>query len=170
MPRTEADPATTTPSLAELAATVSALQIQLVGVQSQVREHLAQNESLRETIVNLTHENQLLKRRIYGNKTERSQTNELQLSLGNLLDAEKKLQKQLDEAVAKAKADSGAAMETTAASEKPKAKPTGRRDLLASNLPRFLLEICDEELEKTAKRIGFEDALHLMYERVRFSV
>ncbi|HEY6880348.1 MAG TPA: IS66 family transposase [Polyangiales bacterium] len=170
MPRTEADPATATPSLAELAATVSALQIQLVGVQSQVREHQAQNESLRETIVNLTHENQLLKRRIYGNKTERSQTNELQLSLGNLLDAEKKLQKQLDEAVSKAKADGGAAAETTSAGEKPKAKPTGRRDLLASNLPRFLLEIFDEELEKTAKRIGFEDALHLMYRRGGWSV
>jgi transposase len=156
--------------LAELAATVSALQIQLVGVQSQVREHQAQNESLRETIVNLTHENQLLKRRIYGNKTERSQTSELQLSLGSLLDAEKQLQKQLDEAVAKAKADGATVAETTPGGEKPKAKPPGRRDLLASNLPRFLLEISDEELEKTAKRIGFEDALHLMYRRGGWAV
>lgn len=170
MPRSEAEPATATPSLAELAATVAALQIQLVGVQSQMREREEQNDSLRETIVNLTHENQLLKRRIYGNKTERSQTSELQLSLGSLLDAEKQLQKQLDEAVAKAKADGSAAAGTVAPTEKPKAKPTGRRDLLASNLPRFLLEICDEELEKTAKRIGFEDALHLMYRRGGFSV
>ena len=170
MPRSEAEPATATPSLAELAATVSALQIQLVGVQSQMREREEQNDSLRETIVNLTHENQLLKRRIYGNKTERGQTSELQLSLGSLLDAEKQLQKQLDEAVAKAKADGSAAAGTVAPTEKPKAKPTGRRDLLASNLPRFLLEICDEELEKTAKRIGFEDALHLMYRRGGFSV
>jgi transposase len=168
--RTHADQAGATISVAELAATVSALQVQLVGVQSRMRESEVQNESLRETIVNLTHENQLLKRRIYGNKTERGQTSELQLSLGNLLDAEKQLQKQLDEAVAKAKADVNGESTTTAPSEKPKAKPTGRRDLSASNLPRVLLEICDEELEKTAKRIGFEEGLHLMYRRGGYSV
>jgi hypothetical protein len=38
-------------------------------------------------VPNLTHENELLKRRIYGNKTERTQTTEPQLTLGNLLDA-----------------------------------------------------------------------------------
>jgi transposase len=157
-------------SMAELAATVSALQVQLVGVQSRMTESEAQNESLRETIVNLTQENQLLKRRIYGNKTERTQTSELQLSLGNLLDAEKQLQKQLDEAVAKAKADGNGESNATPPGEKPKAKPTGRRDLSASNLPRFLLEIFDEELEKTAKRIGFEEGLHLMYRRGGYSV
>jgi transposase len=157
-------------SMADLAATVSALQVQLVGVQSRMTESEAQNESLRETIVNLTQENQLLKRRIYGNRTERTQTSELQLSLGSLLDAEKQLQKQLDEAVAKAKADGNGESDATPPSEKPKAKPTGRRDLSASNLPRFLLEIFDEELEKTAKRIGFEEGLHLMYRRGGYSV
>jgi len=170
VPRTRTAEASATMSMAELAATVSALQVQLVGVQSRMTESEAQNESLRETIVNLTQENQLLKRRIYGNKTERTQTSELQLSLGNLLDAEKQLQKQLDEAVAKAKADGNGESNSTPPSEKPKAKPTGRRDLSASNLPRFLLEIFDEELEKTAKRIGFEEGLHLMYRRGGYSV
>jgi hypothetical protein len=47
------------------------------------------------------HENALLKRRIYGNKTERGNTEELQLTLGNLLDGDKQLQKQLDESVDK---------------------------------------------------------------------
>jgi transposase len=168
--RTHADEAGATISVAELAATVSALQVQLVGVQSRMREAETQNDSLRETIVNLTHENQLLKRRIYGNKTERTQTSELQLSLGSLLDADEQLQKQLDEAVAKAKADVNGESSATSASEKPKTKPTGRRDLLASNLPRFLLEIFDEELEKSAKRIGFEEGLHLMYRRGGYSV
>ena len=121
VPRTRTAEASATMSMAELAATVSAPQVQLVGVQSRMTESEAQNESLRETIVNLTQENQLLKCRIYGNKTERTQTSELQLSLGNLLDAEKQLQKQLDDAVAKAKADGDA----TPLSEKPKAKPTG---------------------------------------------
>jgi hypothetical protein len=157
-------------SMADLAAAVSALQVELVGVKSRVRETETENESLRETIANLANENQLLKRRVFGNKTERSQTSELQLALGNLLDADQRLQKQLDEAVAKATADGQSEDETPSATEKPKGKPTGRRNLLASNLPRFLIEIFDEELEKTAKRIGFEEALHLMFRRGGYSV
>src|SRR5262245_2841645 len=74
--------------MSALAAAVSALQVELLSVKSRVSEREIENESLRETIVNLTHENQLLKRRIYGNKTERSQTSELQMSLGDLFEAE----------------------------------------------------------------------------------
>jgi hypothetical protein len=170
VPGIRAEEASATTAVAELAAAVSALQIQLVGVQSRMREGEVQNESLRETIVNLTYENQLLKRRIYGNKPERTQTSELQLSLGKLLDAEKQLQKQLDQAVAQAKADGNAENGGAPQSEKTKPKPTGRRDLSASHLPRFLLEIFDEELEKTANRIGFDEGLHLMYRRGGYSV
>jgi len=163
--------ASATLSLTELAAAVSALQVELVGVKSRLRESELQNEALSETIVNLTHENQLLKRRIYGNKTERLKTSELQLSLGDLLDAEKQLQKELDEAVAKAHAGGNGDSETPKApAEKQAAKPKGRRDLLESDLPRVLLEICDEDLEKTAKRIGFEQSLHLMFRRGGYSV
>lgn len=118
-----------------------------------MRESEAQNASLRETIVELTHENQLLKRRLFGNKTERTQTSELQLALGSLLDEEKQLQKQLDEAVANAAAAGNEDDGTPARpGEKAKAKPKGRRDLLASGLPQVPLEILDPELEKTAKR------------------
>jgi len=152
VPGIGADDATASTSIAELAAAVSALQVQLVGVTARVREGEVENQSLRESIANLANENQLLKRRMFGNKTERGQTSELQLALGNLLDADQRLQKQLDEAVAKAKADGQAADEVAATPDRPKGKPSGRRDLLASNLPRFLLEIFDEDLEKTAKR------------------
>ena len=157
-------------SLAELAAAVSTLQVELVGVKSQMREGEAQNASLRETIVNLTHENQLLKRRIFGNKTERTQTSELQLALGGLLDEEKQLQKQLDQAVANAKEASNDDGSPSRPSEKPKTKPKGRRNLLTSGLPQVPLEILDAELEKTAKRIGFEQSLHLMHIRGGYSV
>ena len=158
-------------SFAEVAAAVSALQIELVGVKSQMRESEAQNASLRETIVHLTHENQLLKRRLFGNKTEKAQTSELQLALGSLLDEEKQLQKQLDEAVSNA-ALAGKEGDGTPSrpSEKTRAKPTGRRDLLASGLPQVPLELLDAELEKTAKRIGFEQSLHLMHIRGGYSV
>jgi len=156
--------------MADLAAAVSALQVELVGVKSRMHERDTENESLRETIVNLTHENQLLKRRIYGNKTERSQTSELQLSLGDLFDAEKQLQKQLDQAVAQAKAQSGDGEPPEKATPKGKPSGTGRRDWSVSELPRAYFEVLDPELEKTAKRIGFEDALHLIRRRGGWSV
>lgn len=157
-------------SAAELTAMVSTLQVELVALKSRITERDAQNESLRETILNLTHENDLLKRRIYGNKTERTHTSELQLSLGSLLESEKRLQKELDEAVAGARGDAEKEEEAQTPNGKPKDKPKGRRDLSTSNLPRFLLQITDEELEKTAKRIGFEESLHLMHRRGGFSV
>jgi transposase len=170
VPRTGADEASATISVVDLAAAVSALQVELVGVKSRMRERETETDSLRETIVNLTHENQLLKRRIYGNKTERSQTSELQLSLGDLFEAEKQLQKQLDQAVAQANGQP--ADGTPPEKQKPKTKPsgTGRRDWLVSDLPRSCIEILDPELEKRAKRIGFEEALHLVHRRGGWSV
>ena len=156
-------------SRAELSDLVVALQVELVGLKSRVTEAEVQSVSLRETILNLTHENELLKRRIYGNKTERTQTTELQLTLGSLLDADKRLQKELDDAVAAARG-TGEEGDAQAPSHKPKEKPKGRRDLSVSNLPRFLLEIFDEELEKTGKRIGFEEGHQLMYRRGGFYV
>ncbi|MEZ4371475.1 MAG: hypothetical protein R3B07_11650 [Polyangiaceae bacterium] len=56
----------------------------------------------RETIVHLAHENQLLKRRLYGNKTERARTAETQLSFGELLKDEAALDGQLAQVVADA--------------------------------------------------------------------
>jgi hypothetical protein len=108
-------------SLGDLAVTVSAMQAQLVGVETRLRESEAENASMREIIVNLTLENQPTKRRIYGNKTERTQASELQLSLGDLFEAEKQLQKQLDEAVTKAGRDAA----SPPPDAQPKVKPKG---------------------------------------------
>ncbi len=164
-------PEASTPSSAELAPLFSALQLELAGLKSHLAERDAQIASLRETVLDLTHENALLKRRVYGNKTERAHTSELQLALGDLLNDEKALQKQLDAAVTQAGSpigDDNAAPPPEV--EKTKAKPKGRRDLSTSTLPRFLLEICDEEMEKSCKRIGFDESLQLMYRRGGFSV
>ncbi len=164
-------PEVNAPSSAELASLFSALQVELVGLKSHVAERDTQIASLQETVLNLTHENSLLKRRVYGNKTERTHTSELQLALGDLLNDEKMLQKQLNAAVTQARETGG---DDNAApppeKEKVKAKPKGRRDLSTSTLPRFLLEIFDEELEKSCKRIGFDESRQLMYRRGGFSV
>jgi hypothetical protein len=88
----------------DLATPLAALQAELVAIKAEATAKVA---SLEETIGNLAHENALLKRRLYGNKTERSRTSELQLALGELLADEAKLQgeldTELDAAVGKAK-------------------------------------------------------------------
>jgi transposase len=147
-------------SAEEVAGIVTALQSELVGTKAKMA-------SLEETIANLAQENLLLKRRLFGNKTERSHTSEAQLALGDLLAGESRLQKDLDAAVAKAKEEAG----TESDSPGQRAKPKGRRDLFASNLPRSLVEILDEELEaKGCRRIGFEESKQLMFRRGGFWV
>ena len=103
-------------SAQELVALVSTLQTEVLGLKAQMVERDTKVDSLQETIVNLTHENELLKRRLFGNKTERSNTSELQLTLGDLLKDEEQLQKQLDAAIAEARKDGDSGDEPT---EKP---------------------------------------------------
>ena len=148
---------------------MSTLQSEMLGIKTRLNERDVQVDSLQETIVNLAHENELLKRRLFGNKTERLRTSENQLALGNLLDDEKRLQKQLDVAIAKAKPESDANSPPPATAA-PKAKPKGRRDLLSSDLPRFLVDIRDPKLEETAKHIGWDESPQLLYRRGGFAV
>ena len=69
-----------------------------------------------------------------------------------------------------AKAEAGIAEQPPGAPGERK-KPKGRRNLLASNLPRCLVEILDEELEaKGCRRIGFEESAQLMFRRGGFAV
>jgi hypothetical protein len=65
-------------SMRELSSLVASMQTEVAALE-------AENESRRETLQNLSHENELYKRRIYGNKTERLRTSEMQLTLGDLL-------------------------------------------------------------------------------------
>ncbi len=153
----------------ELVSLISTLQVEMLSVKTRLNERETQVNSLQETIVNLAHENELLKRRLYGTKSERLRTSENQLALGDLLDDEKQLQKQLDAAVAKAKS-AGDESSEPAPPPAPKAKPKGRRDLLSSDLPRVLVDIRDPKLEQTAKHIGWDESPQLMYRRGGFSV
>ena len=128
---------------AELARLNAALQAELVAIKA---ETTAKVTSLEDTIANLAHENELLKRRLYGNKTERSHTSELQLALGDLLADEAKLQGELDDAVGKAAAAVGPDPKPETGT-RDRAKPKGRRDLSVSKLPRVPVEILDKERE-----------------------
>ena len=60
-----------TMSAEAVAAMINALQAELDGVKSEMGAKVA---SLEESVTGLAHENALLKRRLYGKKTERSHT------------------------------------------------------------------------------------------------
>jgi transposase len=158
-PRDFAPPA---PHFTQGDAGLSSLQAELVRLNLQI-------QALHETIGNLTHENDLLKRRLFGTKSERSQTSELQLTLGDLLDAQKLLQKQLDDAVERAAAEAGGGDPPAKAGAR-KPHGGGRPRLEASNLPRVVFEVKDPALELTAQRIGFDDSYLYLRQRGGWSV
>jgi transposase len=153
----------------DLARLNAALQAELVVIKAETTAKVA---SLEDTITNLAHENALLKRRLFGNKTERSHTSEAQLALGDLLAAEAQLQKELDAALEGVKdAIDPDPKPSGGPRDGAKAKPKGRRDLSASKLPRCPVEILDPALEaQGCRRIRFEDSYQLMYQRGGFAV
>jgi Transposase C of IS166 homeodomain len=151
---TSSDPRRTPIPAEDTATLLAVLQAELVGMKAETAAKVA---ALEDTIANLAHENALLKRRLYGNKTERSYTSEAQLALGDLLAGEAQLQQDLNAAVAKA--EEAAPEPAGPTGPRDSTKPKGRRDLFASKLPRCLVEILDEELEaKGCRRIGFEES------------
>jgi hypothetical protein len=118
-----------------MAAILAALQAELAGVKAEAAAKVA---ALEDALTGLAHENALLKRRLYGNRTERSRTSELQLAIGDLLADETKLQAELDAPVAKAEED---APPPTGSPKPGTPRPHGRRNLFASKLPRVVVEI-----------------------------
>lgn len=144
-----------------MAATIAGLQAERVAMAAKVA-------SLEETLTDLAHENAMLKRRLFGSKTEQLRTSELQLALGDLLASEAKLQADLDASIKKAK-DATPAPDPAEGKGKP--QPHGRRNLFASKLPRVPVEIRDSALEaQGARLIRFEDSTQLAFRRGGFFV
>ena len=159
---------TSRPSPKAMASMLSALQTELAAERAAT---VAKVAALEDTIANLAHENALLKRRLFGNKTERAQTSELQLALGDLLEDEARLKAELDKAVTKTGDD--APPSPPAEDPEGKGRPTGhgRRNLRLSKLPRTVVDILDEALEaKGHRRIGFEESSQLGFRRGGFFV
>lgn len=150
------------------AMSAEAMAATIAGLQAERAEMAAKVAALEDSLAGLAHENALLKRRLFGTKSERSLTSELQLALGDLLATEAKLQADLDARVEIAKD----AAPTPAPSEGTgKARPHGRRNLFASNLPRVPVEIRDAALEaQGARLIRFEDSTQLGFRRGGFFV
>ena len=144
-----------------MAARIAALQAELAAKDAKVA-------SLEESLTDLAHENALLKRRLFGSKTERLKTSELQLALGDLLAVEARLQADLDASVESAK---GAAPDPDPSKGTGKPRPHGRRNLDASKLPRVPVEIRDSALEaQGARLIRFEDSSQIGFRRGGFFI
>ena len=151
-----------------MAARIASLQAEMAAKAAEAAALAAKVTALEESLTDLAHENTLLKRRLFGIRSERSQTSELQLALGDLLATEAKLQAELDAAVEKA---GEAAPPAPTGKGKGTPRPHGRRNLFASDLPRVPVEIRNPELEaQGARLIRFEDSAQLGYRRGGFYV
>jgi hypothetical protein len=149
-------------------------------------------EALESTLINHANEIELLKRKLFGPRSERSGASELQLVLGDLLADEARLQKELDDLtnadaadaeVEPTVPDAGAAdaapkpetsTDAPGASDtgtKPdRAKPKGRRDLSLSKLPKVVVDFTDPELAKKGRFIGWDESRQLMRDPGGFKV
>ena len=141
-------------------ALIEALRSHIVSLEGKIA-------ALEAALVNYASENELLKRKLYGTKSERNDTSELQLLLGDMLQDQAKLQEELAKLVG-GNPDSNDAPPPEP--EPTKTKPTGRRNLSLSSLPTVVVELTDPDLEKTAKCIGYEESRQLMYQRGGFKV
>lgn len=143
------------------------------------------NAALQNTLINHANEIELLKRRLFGTRTERMGTHEMQLLLGELLADEAPLQKELDqltkgdrevdEPAAPTPPDDLATPATppdapAKPGDRPRPKPKGRRDLSASKLPRVVVEFTDPELAKKGRLIGYDESFQLLRQPGCFKV
>lgn len=140
----------------------------IAGLQAERAELAAKVASLEGSLTELAHENALLKRRLFGSKTERLMTSELQLAFGDLLAAEAKLQADLDASIENAN-DEAPTPDPSKIKGKP--RPHGRRNLDASKLLRVPVEIRDAVLEaRGARLIRFDDSNQIAFRRGGFFI
>jgi hypothetical protein len=149
--------------------------------------------ALESTLVNHANEIELLKRRLFGPRSERTGTNEMQMTLGDVLAEDQRLQKELDERTKGAPVDaptdatppaseaangpssapepSSNGRDSTGGGRKTdRPKPTGRRDLSVSKLPKVVVEFTDPDLAKKGRFIGWDESRQLMRDPGGFKV
>ena len=126
------------------------------------------NAALQSSLVNHASEIELLKRKLFGPRSERAGTSELQLTLADLLADQEELQREL-EAVAGA-GDAGSDDPSAKDKGKDRPKPKGRRDLSVSKLPHVVLEFTDPHLAEAGRLIGFDESRQLIRQPAAWKV
>lgn len=166
-PNPSLDPAAIARVLEERDATIAALRTIIASLEGQIA-------ALQSSLVNHANELELLKRRLFGTKSERGGTDELQLALAGMLEQQQELQRQLDELVGKGDdaqpKNDGAGDSGEKPPAVPRPPPKGRRDLSASSLPVVVVELTDPSLAEKGKFIGWEESRQLMFSRGGFKV
>ena len=157
------------PVLEDLREELSAKEVLIAAQRERISSLEGKNEALQSALINHAHEIELLKRRLFGQRSERTGTNEDQLLLGDLLAEAAELQKQLD-ALNAAGGNAGGDKPDDAPKPKDKAKPKGRRDLAQSSLPQVVVDIHDPELAAKGKLIDYEVSRQLGFRRGGFFV
>jgi len=169
-PRPHRDVATLEREVAERDALIAALQLQNATLEGQVATLDGQIAALQSALVNHATEIELLKRRLFGPRSERGGTSELQLLLGDMLAQQAALQKQLDEALAKKREGEDGVPPPAAPPPATRPTPKGRRDLSVSSLPTIIVNLTDPELAKKGKLIDYDESRQLFYEPGGFKV
>ena len=157
-------------------ASVTALLDKIRALEVLVQSLEGKNGALESALVQHALEIELLQRKLYGTKSEKSGTSELQLLLEGIADTNT-LQKLLDDANAnKPKSEENEDSDVNQPGPHggkhggSKAKPKGRRDLSASKLPHVEVEITDPVLAEKGEVIGHDESRQLLYVRGGFRV
>jgi len=117
---------------------------------------------LRSSLQEYSAENELLKRRLFGTKSERTNTSEFQLFIKGLFPEEDAMREALEQQLAPGhNPQSGDDGRESELEKKPRPKPKGRRNLDLSNLERIVHDIDDPELAKRGRMIGREESFEL---------
>jgi transposase/uncharacterized coiled-coil protein SlyX len=156
--------------VADRDATIAGLRTTLATLEGTIA-------ALQSSLVNHANELELMRRRLYGAKSERGGTSELQLLLGKFLEDKQQLTAALEKLVDDAA--EGAAAESPAAATPPSdvpppppptpppasGPPKGRRDLWNSRLPLVPLRLSDAELASRGRLVGWDETRQLMRTR-----
>ncbi len=137
----------------------------IASLREIVRSLEGKNGALERALIHHAAEIEILTRKLFGTKSERLGTNELQLLLGDVLADVAPLQQALDEAQSERPGADGGEPRP-----KSKARPKGRRDLSASTLPKVVVELTDPELAAKGRLIDYEETRELMHVRGGFRV
>jgi transposase len=155
------------PDRSQLVARVAHLEAALASTQTTLAQVTAERDKLRRAYEQLKEQVELLRRRIYVAKAERVDVTQLEIEFAATQAKLDALVTQLgglvDTPQTATDAESNPAAPPPAA--KTRAKPTGRRNLAAEDLPEERVEILDPALEGQAERIGFEESFKVKYRR-----
>lgn len=149
-------------SVEELQAQLEQARAVITSLRETMESLAGQVAALQSSLTNYAAENDLLKRRLYGTKSERTNTSEFQLMLGGMFGENTALQKEMEAALTPGGSGDDGNGEREDKEKKPRPKPKGRRNLAASSLPRITVDIDDAELAKKGRLVGYDESFQLL--------